>query len=317
MSNAYVYRSFGLAFSSEIELPGLAHAEPDVVPLLRIRHGETPTELADAEDSGEFLGVGYQTQPGAILITVEGVARFYVRRGTDITVQSEPDTDADNLRVYLMGSAFGAVLQQRGLIPLHASAIRVGDSAVAFVGTSGAGKSTLAAFLGERGYDVVCDDLCPVSMHPERGAVVQPGFPRIKIWIDAMEALGVSTEGVPRVINKFDKFELPAAIQADCPIPLRRVYVLERSAEDGPSGVSIEKLDEARSLEVLLNNTYRYEFLKGLGLRERHFRTCVAALRDVDVCRLSRQWDLAQLDVVLEHLAADWTEPGITPSSTP
>ncbi len=298
----FLYQSFGLVFSSELELYGVAEADPQSVPLLRVRLGDVPDRLSEAADQGELHGIRYEAKPGEILLSVAGVGKYLIRRGSDIVVEQEPSVSLDRTRVYLMGSAFGALLQQRGMMPLHASAIRVGEGCVAFTGASGAGKSTLAAFCGKLGYDVICDDMCPLAIAPGQGPVVWPGFPRVKIWIDALASLGVSPDGIPRVVNKCDKFELPTRYQPERPLPLRRLYVLERSSDPSNDQVDIEQLDDSRSLESLLNNTYRYEFLKGLGLRERHFHTCVEALSDLAVLRLSRPWDLSQLDRTAELL---------------
>jgi energy-coupling factor transporter ATP-binding protein EcfA2 len=46
---------------------------------------------------------------------------------------------------------------------LHASAVRVGESAIAFVGPSGAGKSTLAVALSKAGAMHICDDALPIE----------------------------------------------------------------------------------------------------------------------------------------------------------
>lgn len=54
---------------------------------------------------------------------------------------------------------FSAALQ--GKITLHASAVRIAESAVCFVAGSGVGKSTFARHLAEAGVLVIADDLLP------------------------------------------------------------------------------------------------------------------------------------------------------------
>lgn len=307
MAEPHLYQSFGLPFSSEIELHGTAVPPPGTVPLLRIRRGSTPSSLPDAEDAGSFHGIAYEARPGAILITVAGVASYFVRRGSDITVSAVRGVSPDRVRVYLMGSAFGALLQQRGLVSLHASVIRVGDVAVGFTGRSGAGKSTLAARFGQMGYPVLCDDLCPVAVSAQGEPLAWAGFRRIKVWVDALHALGLSPEGVPRVINKCDKYELPAGGDTLGPVPLRRLYVLEaRSAAASNGSLDLGPLDEQQSLESLLNNTYRFDFLKGMGLRERHFRSCALALSGMRVFRLTRDWDLSGLHETARRIESEF-----------
>ena len=50
----YLYRAFGLVFSSEVELYGVPQANPQSVPLLRIRFGDISDSLPDAVDVGGF-----------------------------------------------------------------------------------------------------------------------------------------------------------------------------------------------------------------------------------------------------------------------
>jgi hypothetical protein len=63
-------------------------------------------------------------------------------------------------QAYLLGSALAVACHQRGIIPLHCSAVDVRDGCVLFMGPSGAGKSTLAALPRERGHHVIADDVC-------------------------------------------------------------------------------------------------------------------------------------------------------------
>ena len=59
----------------------------------------------------------------------------------------------------LFGSPWAAVALQRGLLPLHASAVSRAGAVHAFSGASGGGQSTLAAALGRHGLPFFADDL--------------------------------------------------------------------------------------------------------------------------------------------------------------
>ncbi|MCP4397035.1 MAG: hypothetical protein GY801_07015 [bacterium] len=82
-----------------------------------------------------------------------------------------------------IASELGALLHQRELLPLHGSAIKVNDGVCVFVGLSGNGKSTVAAAFRQRGYQVLADDVCVVSIREDG---LPPGDPRVS----AVEALG-------------------------------------------------------------------------------------------------------------------------------
>ena len=57
------------------------------------------------------------------------------------------------------GTLLAFVLTMRGEAVLHASAVQVGDAALAFVGASGMGKSTMATLLCADGARLVTDDV--------------------------------------------------------------------------------------------------------------------------------------------------------------
>jgi hypothetical protein len=99
------------------------------------------------------------------------------------------DSDLAKSHLGLTGGLMG-VAYQRGLLPLHASAVVSGDTCFAFCGESGTGKSTLAVMLARAGYPLLCDDL--VIVHPDRdcGPLVWPTIMRPRLNQQSMDFLG-------------------------------------------------------------------------------------------------------------------------------
>ena len=135
---------------------------------------------------------GLHVEGEALLLTIPDVARYRIEGGTEIVVDAHPSAPDRNIRLYLLGLAFGALLHQRGLLPLHANAVEVDGKAVAFMGESGAGKSTLAAWFHDRGHRIVADDVCVVGFSKGGQAFAHPGLPRLRLWDEALEASGRS-----------------------------------------------------------------------------------------------------------------------------
>jgi len=112
-----VYHAFGLKIASAVPFLDMPQTEgsPDVT----IVYGKTPESLSDAK----IKGVRYQAGPGEFLLRVDNVARYYVSNGDHILIERDPDAADEEILLFLMGSAMGALLHQRNILPLHGSAI--------------------------------------------------------------------------------------------------------------------------------------------------------------------------------------------------
>ena len=63
--------------------------------------------------------------------TVEGIGRFRISKGEQIAWQRADLSVSDqDLRTFLLGSAFGAVMIQRGMLVLHGNALERGGQAI-------------------------------------------------------------------------------------------------------------------------------------------------------------------------------------------
>ena len=120
---------------------------------VRIRRGVVPTALHPVEARRR----NWQCGGERVLVKARGM-RFLVEKGRTITYAAPLGTDPLDLRLFLMGTPWVALAAQRGLLPLHASAVAHGTDVHAFSGRPGVGKSTLAAALSARGHALFADD---------------------------------------------------------------------------------------------------------------------------------------------------------------
>jgi hypothetical protein len=237
---------------------------------------------------------------GAFLLSVPNVARFEISNGERIVVDPAPGAGERELRVFLLGSAFGALLHQRGMLPLHANSIAVEGHAIAFLGHSGAGKSTLAHWFQRRGFPVLADDVSAISL--DSGATAYPGVPRLRLWQDALDAAGLGGETFPRSFAGHEKFDVPARRNARRPLPLGACYVLAQADDGAPAAIT--RLGRVEAVEALMANTYRGRFVPVMGRTERHLRLCLTLAGRVPVFRASRVWGVADFDEQAEMLKA-------------
>lgn len=276
----YRYRAFGLTIESGIKCPELVPVQNENPADVQIHLGNVPECLVKPKKTG----VRFQAKPNQFLLKVDNIARYYVSNGSRIMVEKYQDVKEEEVRLFLLGSAVGALLHQRGMLPIHSSAIKVKDKCVAFCGASGSGKSTIAGTFIKRGYDLHADDICVVSVNNEGIPLVAPGYPQIKLWEDMLIKTGGSPTSYKRVRQVLDKFGVPAKSQFNkIPLPLKKIYVL------CPSNRTEIEVTEATGMEkfnILKNQTYRFQFIEGLETGISHFKTAGVIGNQVPISRV-------------------------------
>ena len=300
------YRLFGLNISSEWEIPGLRRGNPDLPVDVQITRGWVDFPVAKPMPGYHHM------EGGAAVLFIPKVARYEIRFGNQIVIDSEHGTSARNINLYLLGSAFGALLHQREALPLHANAVEIKGSAVAFIGPSGAGTSTLAAWFHDRGYPVLADDICVVGFVGE-GPVVYPGIPRLRLWREALERSGRTANEHEMSFDDYEKYDVRTrqAVGSD-PLPLRAIYGLSAAPS---SDLQITRLKGVKAVDLLASNTYRGGFLTSPEQRQRHFNQCLAVAARAAIFSAQRTFDLAMFENVscqLEAHALQAKAPGMS-----
>jgi hypothetical protein len=152
----------------------------------------------------------------------------------------------------------------------------------------------------------VADDILVVHFDMAGRPWAQPGMPSVKLWREALTALGRDVDGLTQDWLRADKFHLPASdrlIQA--PVPLARVYVLDD--DDSAGAGRIEPMSGAAAAAALIAHTYRVELLDAAAHRPGHFAASARLARGIAVRRLARCRDLAQVGATVEAVLADAT----------
>lgn len=185
----YKYWGYGLAILSEIEFPELVPFSFEV-PDVTIRLGITPEQL---EGDDVVKKVRVSINPSEYLLNIKDVAIYYAANDNEIIVQPYAGSDAGSIRLFLLGNAMAAILHQRNMVPMHASAVEYKDGIVMFCGRSGAGKSTMVSALQQQGYKVFSDDVCVLKFSNGSGTpiVAAPSYPVMELWEDSFEKVGL------------------------------------------------------------------------------------------------------------------------------
>lgn len=257
------YQIFGLLIRSSLEIPGLdeIHSEYTDVNIL---FGPTPDHIADLVLSG----VLFESSRDEFLLKLPNVGNYYVKAGNLIVIDPKPNATPDELRLFLLGSVFGAILYQRGFTPLHGSSVKVRGKAIIIIGRSASGKSTLAASLVQSGYPLISDDLSAILKNSGI-CVIFPGTPFIKLWKDTKDLL-FPEEYYKRVRPQINKFNIPSNAHSDDSngVEIQTIIHLEASKTNS---YHTESVNGACKLPILREHLFRDQFVTGMGMMNHHF----------------------------------------------
>jgi hypothetical protein len=171
--------------------------------------------------------------------------------GTSVSATWNDPLTPEDTATYLLGPVLRRVLNLRGVLCLHASAIVLDGRAVVIAGPRGAGKSTTAAAFAARGVRVLSDDL--VALSPLADAfLAQPGYRLVRLWPDVSQAVCGRADALPCLTPNWDKRFLALTEQtfAPVPAPLAAIYLLgdARAGEDAPFAEGVSARDALMSL---------------------------------------------------------------------
>jgi len=317
----YGYSIFGLRIAATQPLPGLTAAGDSGAWDVVVRLGALPAGLEQAAPVADPLYVSPdRDEAGRPLVVVRPIARadgfrlqyadgteFVVDRpGTQVWVRWPEPWTVDDVATYLLGPVLAFVLRRRGVTCLHASAVGLGERAVALVGPPGAGKSTLAAGFARRGHPALSDDVVALSCSDGRFSV-QPGPPRIRLWPESVRALYGTPDALPRLTPTWDKrfLELgdPAGRDRPQPLPLAAIYLLT-ARDPGPTLPCVEPVSSVESLMALVANTSA-NYLLDDTMRGEEFACLSEVVSSVPVRRLVRDDNPALVPTLCDMIVRD------------
>jgi hypothetical protein len=295
--SVHTYWAYGLQIEAEIACPELPphpgpHGEPDVTIQL----------LPPTSEPFAALKHGYfEVRPGLFRLTVKDVAQYRVEEGKRIVIEPAANAPEDKIRLFLLGSSMGALLYQRGLFPLHGSAVETPWGAMIFVGAQGAGKSTLAAHFHRQGYRLLSDDVCAVAATPQ-GLQILPALAQFRLCADAYERLGTP----PGARFDVDKFVLPMG-GGYCPepAPLRAIHILSDHEEESPRFEVLRGFDR---VQRLLENLYRPHYLKGQQTQQDQMRLAGQIAQASTLVSVTRRRDAEAIDSLVRFLEGAWAD---------
>lgn len=296
------YCAFGLTLQSDLALPELPMVSVSAEPDVRITLGKIETGILSPQGHGGL----WKTAPGQLELNVPGIGRYLVSQGNKIQIEPARDATAASLRTMLLGSAAGALLQQRGNFVLHAGGFVHDNRAVLICGRSGAGKSTVLQGMSRRGYATLSDDLLPISLDANESPIASPGYPFTRLCRDAATHYGLDQES-PRYLTKSGrKFVMEIDTFDATTRPISHIFCLKSHNRDE---VDIEQTSPLKAGSLLSRFSYRSKFLQGMGLLAPQFDFTVKIARKVPLSIVRRPGTLETLEHLLDRIETVLSQP--------
>jgi len=272
----FYYQAFGLTIKSDFELFQLYPAAGTKSVDLVIEKGQVAKEGGHANPQAKDTERLFQ-------ISIGGVARFLILDGSKVIVDVDENADLQTVKLYLLGSCMGAILQQRGDLVLHGNAVRFADKVVIAVAQSGVGKSTLAGEFLRRGHELLADDVCAI----DQKGYVQPSYPYLKLWQAALDKLEFHQHELTRIRLQKEKFYYPLKDNfCKVSLPVAAIYVLNKSSE--LDDLELTRLKGLEKIQALRNNIYRPSYARRMQLIHTHMQRFSEMLQTVELTRIVR-----------------------------
>jgi hypothetical protein len=248
--------------------------------LIQMAHGHSPI----GNSSGRLV---LEHSIECSRIRIDTVADFEIRGGQVITIWPAAGATQKDIEIFLFGPVWATLCHQRGLLPLHASAVLVDGRITAFAGPSGAGKSTTAALMHSLDYQLFADDILPVTFDKNCEPGAWPYLRRLKLQADAILQLALTAgEPVSERLDKDKYFVHPKYPANDKWSRLERLYLLEIGAINSQN--SIERIVGAEAVSALVQHTYHFDFIEGSGRFNDHLAFCIQLASKIAIYRLRR-----------------------------
>lgn len=278
----YYYKVYGLNIESELSMPELLLRENDDNTQVIIAYGHMPKWVKE----GIIKGESCRFEKNRMWFSVEDVGYFYISNGEYIMMEPDINAKIEDIKTFLLGSAFGMLLIQRQLVTIHGGSIEIDGHAMVFSGDSGSGKSTLTSAFRDKGYPFMADDVSVIGSGKDKVPIVYPAYPQQKLCKDTMIKMGYDLKKFIMIDDDREKYIVPILKHfTKEPRCLGAIFIID--IYEGEN-IKIEEIKGKEKISILLKNIYRIEIIKYSGLDSIYFRKCLDIAKNVPLFKVKR-----------------------------
>ena len=321
--NKTFYSAYGLIISSELPLNGFEKIE-NYNSLIQSNPSSVDVEIVIEDLTQQWSKLGNESnnfviKDDFILFHMPEVVIYRIAKGRQLAVSPLSNEEMSKINLYINGYCMSLLLLQRGILPLHGSAVVWKDKAYALIGFSGAGKSTLARSLINRGCSFLTDDIIPIQMDSNsKTASIIPGFPEQLLWDTSMDGFQMEKSG-NRIAydrtNTNEQYEKNIKYAVKVPqflntnVPLGGIFEIMPAAS--VEEVGIYPLTKMKQLQALILHTFNRTKVPQMNAMDWHFKYVTELLKITNVYRGKRSTSTFVCDDSKQDLAAtiiEWIE---------
>lgn len=311
----FSYYAYGLGIHSEIAIPEfIAGATPEDV-TITVNKNAAVTDCLPTEVIEQPWALRLTREKAIVYVRETGV--FLIDNGKKIVFIPAPEANEQLARFYIVGTVMAILLYQRQFLVLHGSVINFDGEAVIFLGNSGDGKSSTAAAMSAAGYNLVNDDVAPITIEDRQVTdysaldgrsllrplvILQPGFPQIKMSQATADALGYDFDALPLIHPQEEKRGYrPQHDFLRSPLKVKRIYVLEYGTDFASTPIDAS----TAVMELSRHSRPTTLYHQGDAL---HFFQCANLVKEQTIYRLTRPKDLTLLSQIAKFVGTDLTK---------
>lgn len=285
MVREHFYSIYGLKVKSELKinelvpLKDISLGEYDV----EVKVGQIPTErLEKIPQDRYFFG-----EKDNFIFSVSDVANYYISEGNKVTIEPFIDICEQPVKTFLLGTSFGMLLQERNTVAIHGGTIVINNKAIIITGDQGAGKSTLVNGFRHRGFGFMADDVSVTGIDENNNIVVKSAYPQQKVCKDAMIKMGYDLNGFRLIDEGRQKYVVPVKETfRHEDLNLGAIFYITKDSNN--EEVKLEEIKGTEKLNIIMNNIYRIEFLRLIGMESEYFKKCLDMAKKIPVFKIIR-----------------------------
>lgn len=278
------YKIYGLIIKSDIKLYNsnlisLSSTTPDI---------EIVSKSINTNIDSSFISrSNFYFSQNNIIFIIENVGRYQITNGNKITIEYLPNTDLEEIRKYILGSALGLLLFQRNIIALHGSSIVINNNAIIISGNIGAGKTSTTLSLVNKGYSFLTDDVASVIKDINGTYNVHHCIPYQKLCLNTIESLGYDKNKLIQIDKIKNKYYSPEIINfTKEPKKLKSLFYLTTS--NNLTTVSCSEVFGVEKFKLILSNIFRKELIPNELIKGNYIKEVLNLSKNISVYKITR-----------------------------